>query len=106
MTPPLQSKIVSLAKKRVRPYLIAKQLGVHVDQVYSGIRRARTAGEIIPYFRETKAPATVDPDFQLVVPIRLFSLLKSEAERRGKTPSELAATILETQLLKGVAHAR
>lgn len=99
----LTHRIVELAKRRIPPRVIARQLGITPDTVYSRIRRARTEGADIPLYgphRASKCEAPVGPNPHLSVPSRLHGLLLSYAERRGLTPSEAAGRILESALLK------
>tara|TARA_R110002074_G_C12477019_1_gene660639 strand:- start:1189 stop:1557 length:369 start_codon:yes stop_codon:yes gene_type:complete len=115
------TQIIKLAKQRVLPKDIAEQLGVERGTVYEVIRLARRSGEDIPPFRtwkpeqatgtvadtqsdqaESEAPPTSSLTRQIVIPNRLHALLHSEAERRGKSPVELAQKLLEDALLGGV----
>ena len=120
-----ESQIIALAKERVQPRVIALKLGVRQDDVYVTLRRARKNGEDIPVFKTVGAQAdralleaAMDklPDEQpcfpegakikfltphISIPNRLHCLLKSEAERKGWTTSELAQHLLEAALLKG-----
>ena len=105
------AEIVSLALLRVPPKMIAQQLSVHPNTVYQRIREARRAGEVIPAFKTTSKPEVVlnapQPEQidtgpltkQIVVSMRLYSLLTTEAERRGLTPTEAAQRLLEKALL-------
>ena len=105
------AEIVSLALLRVPPKMIAQQLSVHPNTVYQRIREARRAGEVIPAFKTTSKPEaagdapqpaaveTAPLTKQIVVSIRLYSLLMIEAERRGLTPTEAAQRLLEKALL-------
>lgn len=112
------TQIVELAKQRVLPKDIVEQLGVERGTVYEAIRLARRRGWDIPPFRtwkpeqplsdgsETQAEPEIPPSSsltrQIVIPIRLHALLQSEAERRGKSPVELAQRLLEDALLGAV----
>lgn len=100
----LHSKIIDLAKKRIPPTQIAKLVKCSQDKVYSEIRKARTRGEVIPYFRAiAKAPKRTGST--IVLPDRLHSLLIRYAEAHEMTPGEAAASLLEAGLLpKRVAH--
>ena len=112
------TRIIELAKQRVLPKDIAEQLGVERGTVYEAIRLARRRGEEIPAFRtwkpeqpfsagsqkqaEPETPPASSLTRQIVIPNRLHALLHSEAERRGKSPVELAQRLLEDALLGGV----
>lgn len=107
------AEIVSLALQRVPPKVIAQRLCVHPNTVYQRIRKARQAGEVIPTFKaKPKGPAveaepserpekaeTSPSTKQIVVSVRLYSLLTTEAARRGLTPTEAAQRLLEKALL-------
>lgn len=96
------AEIIDRAKKRIPPYLIAKDLKVSRDRVYSIIRPARTNGEDIPYFsagRKTDQDRPAPSAQHVVLPPRLIGLLKSYGEGRGLTPSEAARHLLETAIL-------
>ena len=103
-----KAEILKLAGERVPPKLIAEKLGLGVQQIYGQITAARRAGVSIPPFKTTKnptAPEALSRDRHLAVSDRLFSLLASNAERQGKTPQELAQSLLEAALLgSGGAH--
>ena len=98
-----QFQIIDLATRRIAPTTIAARLGVKIDKVYSCIRRARSDGANIPYFRTRNNPpperAPASP--HIVIPLRLHSLLLAEAERRERTPNETAQLLLERALLEG-----
>jgi hypothetical protein len=97
--------IIALAKTGLAPRDIALKVGVEPTTVHSALRYARLKGHNIPLFSTNSAP--IPPEDQgasqkmLVVPIRLHTLLTREAERRGKTPAELAQGFLEAGLLRG-----
>ena len=98
----LHSKIVTLAKKRIPPTQIAKLVKCSQDKVYSEIRKARTRGEVIPYFKTmTKAPKRTGSS--VILPDRLHGLLTRYALAREMTPGEAAASLLEASLLSKVA---
>lgn len=104
-----RAEAVRLAKSGVRPKRIAQKLNMHPGTVYAAIRRARLEGENIPEFSKSRLadqPTAEVHDAQSVtVPLRLHSLLATEAERRGMTNTELAQRLLEDALLlKGVRH--
>lgn len=102
MTNP-NTQIIAMAKCRIPPTSISAQLGVKIDKVYSTLRRARSDGENIPFFRTRNNPpperAPASP--HIVIPVRLHSLLVAEAERREKTTNETAMLLLERALLEG-----
>jgi len=114
----LATKITRLAKNRVRPAEIAEQLNVSRSAVYSVIRDARRRGVVIPLFshhslkpgvvgNNDSAVASGYPCLpvttrQLVVPVRIYSLLEREAERHGLTTSEAAGKLLESALLGSI----
>lgn len=112
----LESKIVGLALERVTPKQIATDLSVAIDDVYYVLRRARQNGTNIPKFvphrskaqgpqsKVTGGPETTPTLPQIGVPLRLHSLLISEATRLNKTPTDLAQLILEKGLLEGWAR--
>jgi len=106
------AEIVSLALQRVPPAIIAQRLGVHKSTVYDVIRQARRAGTNIPAFstvskavageplaQKPEALGAAQPTRQIVVSMRLYSLLEREADRRGLTPTEAARRLLEKALL-------
>lgn len=99
----VQAQIVALATRRIPPVHIAKTLCIPVDQVYSGIRRARSQGVKIPYFRtrNNPPPERSPGSQQIAITMRLNTLLVAEAERRKRTPSETAQILLEQALLEG-----
>ncbi len=106
------AEIVSLAKQRVRPVAIANQLGIHPNTVYENIRKARKRGEDIETFakgREVDADGTgeaispVTPR-NLLIPMRLHSLLELRASERGMTTSEFGQRLLERALLSTVVR--
>lgn len=95
-------EIVAHAKAGMAPRDIAKKVNVDQTAVYSALKYARSKGHKIPLFCTKPAgEADVNPMAQIVVPNRLHALLLSEADRRGKTPTELAQRILEAGLLGG-----
>ncbi|MEL7167558.1 MAG: HTH domain-containing protein [Pseudomonadota bacterium] len=104
------SDIVALAKQRHRPQAIAQRLNLHPQTVYADIRKARMVGVKIPHFLDNESeeePARLDVvslDPQFVVPLRLKTLLVREAERAGKSPTDLAREILEKGLLDRVTR--
>lgn len=100
----LHSKIVTLAKKRMPPTQIANLVKCSQDKVYYEIRKARTRGEVIPYFRAmAKAPRRTGS--AVVLPDRLHDLLRRYAEAREMTTGEAATSLLEASLLpKKVSH--
>lgn len=107
------AEIVSLALQRVPPKVIAQRLRVHPNTVYQRIREARQTGEVIPSFKTpsmieaAKARPSARPEEakaspstkHIVVSVRLYSLLTTEAARRGLTPTEAAQRLLEKALL-------
>ena len=98
------AKIVALAMQRMPPKDIALRLNVHPNTVYLRIRQARQAGKVIPAFNAHSPSPSGEPETsgstkQLVVSMRLYSLLVTEAERRGLTPTEAAQRLLEKALL-------
>jgi transposase len=107
------AEIVSLALQRVPPKVIAQRLCVHPNTVYQRIREARQAGEVIPTFKAASKGAAGGSEHversqkteaspstkQIVVSVRLYSLLTTEADRRGLTPTEAAQRLLEKALL-------
>ncbi|MBM2294674.1 helix-turn-helix domain-containing protein [Sulfitobacter pseudonitzschiae] len=98
----LTDEILVMAKKRTPPKQIASTLRIHPNTVYQAIRDARRRGHDIPQFKTTRKPKAVDvvlPTKQIVLPLRLHSLLAAEAERRGQTPTEAAQRLLEAALL-------
>lgn len=101
-------QIVTLAKDRIRPMEIAQRLKLHPNTVYDAISKARRRGEDIPRFSKGKVPQVLPPDApslrHIAVPVRLFSLLEKQAERKGVTPTEAAQRLLEDALLMGVNH--
>ena len=103
------AEIVSLAKQRVRPVAIANQLGIHPNTVYENIRKARKRGETFAKGREVEADGTgeaispVTPR-NLLIPMRLHSLLELRASERGMTTSEYGQRLLERALLGTVVR--
>lgn len=108
----LHDEIERLALEGHPPAQIAAWVNVSRDTVYYVLRKARLAGRLIPKFAsgakvgldqvsnpKQPAPAPV-PDNHIAVPVRLQSLLESEAERAGKAPADLARSILEKGLLE------
>ncbi|MEM7751774.1 MAG: helix-turn-helix domain-containing protein [Pseudomonadota bacterium] len=111
----LYSQVVILAKAGNPPKQIATWVNASQQTVYYYIRKARKAGEDIPYFdtagnvkglcqtSPVAAPVPiVSHHDHIAVPLRLKGLLNQEAERRGKTPAEVARDILEKGLLGSV----
>lgn len=107
--------IVNLATQRIRPGQIAQRLNIDADVVYAQIRKARKIGIDIPHFsrrapskdiaaKASGVPAAPVNSTAIVIPNRLHSLLASEAERCGKTQSELAENLLEAGLLNRVSR--
>lgn len=99
-----RTAIIKLAKDGHPPVAIAKALGCHRNRVYEAIRAARLDGEDIPHFSKsgTKAPENIEDATvprQITVPVRLFTLLTTEAERREMTITETAQHLLENALL-------
>ena len=111
----LHTQIVTLAKAGHPPSQVAKWMNMAPQSVYYHLRKARLAGHDIPRFDPagnvvggsepptTPAPVISD-DTHISVPNRLKSLLDREAERRGKTASELARDLLDKGLLAGVTQ--
>ncbi len=101
-----RAAVISLAKGGTRPKAIARQLSCHPNTVYECIRAARKRGENIPPFGKGVLPETPQPEApsvrQIVVPVRLFSLLEKHAERKGVSITEAARRLLEDALLGGV----
>lgn len=98
-------QIVAKAKQGIPPQAIAAELKVTPNTVYNAIKVARQRGEIIPFFKQGRPVETQVslPDHHVVVPVRLYGLLCSHADRRGRTPQEAAQHILENALLKGIS---
>ncbi|MCW9041716.1 MAG: hypothetical protein OQK05_00110 [Pseudopelagicola sp.] len=94
----LNPKIVAMAKDGTRPKQIAHILGHTQDHVYYEISKARRAGEHIPPFRSF-APDKGSSACTVALPSRLYNLLSDHAERRGRTPAEVVASVLEAALL-------
>lgn len=99
--------MIAYAKEGMAPRDIAHKVDVDQSAVYSALRYARSKGEDIPYFStrpaEKSAGAKAAPTVaEIVVPLRLHSLLAREAAKRGTTERELAQRILETALLGSV----
>lgn len=97
----LHTQIVRLAKKRVPPTQIAKLARCSKDKVYSEIRKARTRGEDIPYFRAMDKQND-RPGSSIALPARLHKLLTRYAEAREMTKGEAVASLLEDSLLSKV----
>ena len=106
----LYQEIVALAQRGHPPSKIAPWMNISKSTVNYNLRKARLAGEDIPRFttahhaepmpHSPEAPkAPVTDGTHISVPNRLKSLLDREAERRGKTASEVARDILEQGLL-------
>jgi len=100
--------IIALALKLVPPSIIALKVKVPPHVVYKTLFAARAKGVQVPKF--SSASRIPDPSVEaavtteeIVVPLRLKSLLTSEAQRQGKTPAEVAMNLLEAGLLKGRA---
>ncbi|MBF9049907.1 hypothetical protein GTA62_12955 [Roseobacter sp. HKCCD9010] len=101
----LHSKIVTLAKKRIPPTQIAKLVKCSQDKVYSEIRKARTRGEVIPYFKTAMTETSKRPGSSVVLPDRLHELLTLYEQTKELTPGEAATSLLEASLLsKAVSH--
>lgn len=105
-----RAKIIRLAKEGNRPKAIAHALGHHPNTIYDVLRAARRKGDPIPLFstakvKETETPVETPVPRQIIVPLRLFSMLQAEADRRGKTTTETAQRLLEDALLgRAVRH--
>ncbi|APE43629.1 hypothetical protein BOO69_09540 [Sulfitobacter alexandrii] len=104
------ASIVKLAKARVRPVQIAQQLGIHPNGVYEAIRKARAHGEKIETFARTRetsnstdAVSPVTPR-NILIPMRLHSLLEQGAAEHGMTTSEYGQRLLEKALLGTVVR--
>ncbi len=95
--------IIALAKDRVTPAQIAHKLQVTQDHVYYVIRMARQQGQNIPHFRAGKGEEHVRSmpavNRSLKLPTSVMALLDARAKTQGKTPSELACSLLEDRLL-------
>lgn len=98
-------KIIALALQRVRPADIAHQLCIDPANVHQCISSARKRGIEIPHFIKSRRDPANEPEplaQQVVVPVRLFSMLATAAAAKGKTPSEMAAKLIENGLFGGV----
>jgi len=104
---PSREKVVELALRGIRPKAIAEQLGCEPTTVHALISAARRKGVVIPHFGKGVEPAITPPEApvarNLVIPIRLFSLLQKRSEERSMTVQEYAQTLLERALLGTIA---
>lgn len=89
----LSDQIIALAKKRVRPIEIAKQLGCRHTTVGTYLCTARRAGVKIPSFQRGPI-ASLD---QAHVPLSgaVVRALISEADQRGITMIRLAERLIQ-----------
>jgi transposase-like protein len=105
----LKQRIVAMAKSGTRPKEIIRLTGAHENTVYEAIRTARRRGEDIPPFANVGTADRGKPDqmrtqHHVVLPSRLHSLLRAEAERRNLTTTEAAQRLLEHALLGTVSR--
>ena len=94
----LHTQIVELAKNGIPPRQIAPMVRCKPDRVYSEIRKARSRGEDIPFFRTMSGPRECAAS-SVVLPNRIVALLTGYAEARQMTTGEAASSLLEAALL-------
>lgn len=107
-----RQQVVELALKGVVPKTIAARMDKGVETIYADLKWARSQGIDIPLFTTSKPNGEHKPLPAKLVPFEpkastvtvsrpLFKLLSEKAEKAGKTPSELAAKILQDGLILG-----